>query len=132
MVRYCVAPGCSNRDDDDYQGSVKKSFFNFPCKERRPHIYAKWLKRVNWNAEHPPKSNHDCVCADHFTPDCFSSSRRLKFDAVPSLFTLGPHQFTVLEESDESPYSSSTESRKSPHSCDEKGQSARQKRKVNF
>ena len=87
---------------------------------------------MNWNGGHRSRSNNDCVCADHFTLASFQSKKRLKFDAVPNLFKLGAHNFIVLEESDESPNSSSTESRKSPHSRDEKTRSARQKRKVSF
>lgn len=89
MVNRCVAAGCSNTP------SERVSLYKFPSD---PRIREKWVKQVKrtrakWNA-----TKHSVLCSDHFTEDCFevdstiaatfglSKKRRLKPDAVPSIF----------------------------------------------
>ncbi|XP_046862463.1 LOW QUALITY PROTEIN: THAP domain-containing protein 5-like, partial [Xenia sp. Carnegie-2017] len=94
MVNCCV-PGCTN-----YSSKSKSSGVSFHLIPKDPSRQKAWIARIR-RENLPPLSN--CyVCSEHFAPDCFKSDlrqkltpwqplkRRLKRDAVPSIFSFGP------------------------------------------
>ena len=104
MGKTCAAVNCTNRSEK----SRGVSFHAFPNKvkdEAELKRYNAWVKQVQrtraeWNG---PTSSYTYVCSDHFTPDCYelrplimkemgfsvNSIRKLKPNAVPTLFTRG-------------------------------------------
>ena len=90
MVKRCVAAGCSNTH------SQNVSLFQFP---RDPVLRRQWVKQVQRTRAKWSASDHSVLCSEHFASDSFepdfglalgsglSKRRRLKCDAVPTLFT---------------------------------------------
>nr|XP_054774716.1 uncharacterized protein LOC129282883 [Lytechinus pictus] len=92
---YCQAYGCRNRSE---KGN-KCSFYRIPDPQKRPEITKKWVAALKVEKFNKPSSKFtrsDVVCSEHFTDDCFEKivielpgkvpPKRLKFDAVPSIF----------------------------------------------
>ncbi|XP_041479210.1 uncharacterized protein LOC121426873 [Lytechinus variegatus] len=92
---YCQAFGCRNRSGK----GAKCSFYRIPDPEKRPEISKKWvaaLKVEKYNKPSYKITRCDVVCSEHFTEDCFEKNvielpgkvtpKRLKLDAVPSIF----------------------------------------------
>lgn len=89
---HCVAVGCSNRSPRDSNRGI--SFHRLPLKDKG--LLSKWLAQIK--RENLPQMKHCHVCSEHFEPTCFESEyrldilpnnlsrRRLKEDAVPTLF----------------------------------------------
>ena len=90
MVKSCVAANCSNT----YGHGT--SLFKFP---KDPELRQKWIKNVQrTRAKWSGPSEHSVLCSQHFDSSCFEvdselaaemgiqKRRRLKPDAVPSLF----------------------------------------------
>ena len=94
MVHCCV-PRCTNYSAKTSGKNI--SFHRIPTDKALQKSWIAKLKRENL----PPLKN--CyVCSEHFTEECFQSNlkavlldkekipRRLKRDAVPSVFSFGP------------------------------------------
>lgn len=94
----CVVVGCSNRTPRDSNKGI--SFHRLPLKDKI--LLGKWRAQIK--RENLPKLEHSHVCSEHFERTCFesdyrlellpnnsrtSSRRRLKKDAIPTLF---PHK----------------------------------------
>ena len=92
MVHCCV-PGCNNH-------SSKMCNISYHRIPNNKGLRKAWLARIRRN-NLPPLQN--CyVCSEHFTDDCFEADlkaqlmpelkvkRRLKRDAIPSVFLFGP------------------------------------------
>lgn len=89
MVRRCVAAGCSNTPSDTI------TLFKFP---NDPVIRDKWVKQVRRTRAEWTATEHSVLCSEHFTEDCFeadaalaqsfclSKRKRLKVDAIPTIF----------------------------------------------
>lgn len=90
MVKRCVAAGCSSTYSDDV------SLFKFP---KDPVLRQKWIRQVQrTRAQWSGPSEHSVLCSKHFDGSSFEPDselasqmgiqkrRRLKADAVPSLF----------------------------------------------
>ena len=83
MVTSCKAYGCTNR----WKTGSGRSFHRIPV--NKPDLLTKWIsaiRRDNWK---PKKDMY--ICSDHFTPDSFLpikglGRRKLKPNAVPSIF----------------------------------------------
>ena len=86
---HCIAFGCNNKDADVKRGI---SFFRLP---KSAKMRSAWLSRLK--LQNPPVSDNVRVCSDHFTAEDMNedmqasmgfkkSVRRLKHDAVPSVF----------------------------------------------
>ncbi|KAG5883930.1 hypothetical protein JTB14_003752 [Gonioctena quinquepunctata] len=83
MVIYCIAFGCKN--EQDYR---QISFHGFPFK--RPDILELWIKAVRRENWAPSRSSK--LCGDHFLPTDYMvkpgcSTKRLKPNAVPTVFS---------------------------------------------
>ena len=87
MVTSCEAYGCTNR----WKTGSGHSFHRIPV--NKPDLLTKWIsaiRRDNWK---PKKDMY--ICSDHFTPDSFLpikglGRRKLKPNAVPSIFPKFP------------------------------------------
>ncbi|XP_046862575.1 THAP domain-containing protein 2-like [Xenia sp. Carnegie-2017] len=94
MVNCCV-PGCTN-----YSSKSKSSGVSFHLIPKDPSRQKAWIARIR--RENLPPLQYCYACSEHFAPDCFESDlrqkltpwqplkRRLKRDAVPSIFSFGP------------------------------------------
>lgn len=115
MVKRCVAAGCSNTY------SMGVSLFLFP---KDPVLRQKWTKNVQrTRAKWSGPTEHSVLCSQHFESSCFEPDadlasemglhkrRRLKVDAVPTLFERPGPQACQMSISDSGP-SGSTLSRK--------------------
>ena len=96
MLRRCIAAACSTSSGEGY------SLHAFPRDEslRKKWIRAVKQQRSNW--EGPSASS--LLCSKHFEPECFAlegvryrdavgipAKKRLKPDAVPTIFTRSIH-----------------------------------------
>ncbi|XP_043677951.1 THAP domain-containing protein 1-like [Vespula pensylvanica] len=88
MPTSCSVYGCNNR----YSKEKKFQFFTFPFKNE--HRLAAWITAVNRKDWKPSKASR--ICSAHFKPQDFLHRpgtawypyiRRLKHDAVPSIFS---------------------------------------------
>ena len=90
MVKRCIAAGCSNTT------SATVSLHKFPS---NPAIRQLWVKAVQkTRAEWKGPSEHSRLCSEHFEDSCSESNvgiaskmgiqtlRRLKADAIPTIF----------------------------------------------
>ena len=89
MVNRCVAAGCSNTP------SERISLHKFPAD---PKLREKWVKQVRRTRAQWTPTKHSVLCSEHFSEDSFevdsaiaatfgiSKKRRLKSDAVPTIF----------------------------------------------
>ena len=96
MPRRCIAAGCNTKDSEGY------SLHTFP---RNKELRDKWIRAVkrqrsNWDGP----SKYSLLCSKHFEPNCFKTEgsryrdevgipakKRLKPDAVPTIFPLSIH-----------------------------------------
>ena len=90
MVKRCVAAGCSNTNADGV------SLFKFPKDEK---LHALWIKQVSRFRAEWTCTEYSVLCSEHFSDECFEvesklaaefgmkRTKRLKADAVPSIFT---------------------------------------------
>ncbi|XP_076317209.1 uncharacterized protein LOC143229174 [Tachypleus tridentatus] len=62
---YCVAYGCKN------VSASGKSFFSFPCKEKKPARWRQWVRMVN--RKNCTTSHHAKLYQDHSERSCFVS-----------------------------------------------------------
>ena len=90
MPNYCVAVGCKNTAK---KGS-EYSFHRFP--HQNPNLLKKWVHAICRKQWKPTK--HSFICSDHFHESCFvirpgAEGRRLKDDAVPSIFQTFPSYY---------------------------------------
>ena len=91
-VTSCKAYGCTNR----WKTGSGHSFHRTPV--NKPDLLTKWIsaiRRDNWK---PKKDMY--ICRDHFTPDSFLpikglGRRKLKPNAVPSIFPKFPQHLQV-------------------------------------
>jgi len=87
MPCFCCAFGCRSR----YFSGCGKSFHRLPKETTLRQAWVARISRADWC---PVKTS--VLCSDHFTADCFIepaipgffSLRRLKPDAVPTVFNL--------------------------------------------
>ena len=92
MVVSCVAYGCTNR----HKGAGSSlAFHKFPqdIEKRRKWIHA--LRRDNFE---PTSSSR--LCSEHFQPSDYENygmRRRLKIDAVPSIFLAFPEHLQTIK-----------------------------------
>ncbi|XP_047101644.1 THAP domain-containing protein 2-like isoform X2 [Schistocerca piceifrons] len=87
MVNSCAALGCTEK----YVKGAELSFHSFPADEVRRNVWTLALKRKNFKA-----SKYTKICSKHFSSDCFDTDafgfgRKLKRDAVPSIFNCPLH-----------------------------------------
>ena len=96
MPRRYIAAGCNTKDSEGY------SLHTFP---RNKELRDKWIRAVkrqrsNWDGP----SKYSLLYSKHFEPDCFKTEgsryrdevgipakKRLKLDAVPTIFPLSIH-----------------------------------------
>ena len=87
---YCVAVGCKNT-------AKKGSEYSFHCfPHQNPNLLKKWVHAICRKQWKPTK--HSFICSDHFHESCFvirpgAEGRRLKDDAVPSIFQTFPSYY---------------------------------------
>ena len=90
MPNYCVAVGCKNT-------AKKGSEYSFHCfPHQNPNLLKKWVHVIRRKQWKPTK--HSFICSDHFHESCFvirpgAEGRRLKDDAVPSIFQTFPFYY---------------------------------------
>ena len=114
-MNCCVAAGCSNTPSDHI------TLFKFPSD---PKLREKWAKQVRRTRANWKPTKHSVVCSEHFTQDCFeadaaiaatlgiSKKRRLKPDAVPTIFRRESSSMTEVRSESQAASSSTTVSRK--------------------
>ncbi|XP_030404595.1 THAP domain-containing protein 2 isoform X2 [Gopherus evgoodei] len=85
MPTSCAAAGCAAV----YNKSVNVSFHRFPLDPKRRK---EWIRLVKRNNFVPGK--HTFLCSKHFESSCFDltgQTRRLRMDAVPTIFDFPVH-----------------------------------------
>ncbi|KAM9171133.1 THAP domain-containing protein 2 [Pangshura tecta] len=85
MPTSCAAAGCAAV----YNKSVNVSFHRFPLDPKRRK---EWIRLVKRNNFVPGK--HTFLCSKHFESSCFDltgQTRRLRMDAVPTIFDFPDH-----------------------------------------
>ncbi|XP_024064866.1 THAP domain-containing protein 2 [Terrapene carolina triunguis] len=85
MPTSCAAAGCAAV----YNKSVNVSFHRFPLDPKRRK---EWIRLVKRNNFVPGK--HTFLCSKHFESSCFDltgQTRRLRMDAVPTIFDFPAH-----------------------------------------
>ena len=101
----CAAYGCYNRSDKGRGKGI--SFFFFPnprIKPEKKDLAARWLINIwrGWTVKNYSFDNAQKVCHEDFEESCFETElqerlgfrihKRLKSDAVPTIFSFKPTQ----------------------------------------
>ncbi|XP_059827814.1 THAP domain-containing protein 2-like isoform X1 [Hypanus sabinus] len=85
MPTSCAAYGCTAV----YRKNTNTSFHRFPSNPRRRMEWIQLVRRENFKP-----SKHTFLCSKHFEQTCFDrtgQTRRLREDAVPTIFDFPPH-----------------------------------------
>ncbi|XP_074082257.1 THAP domain-containing protein 2 [Macrotis lagotis] len=85
MPTNCAAAGCAAT----YDRRVNVSFHRFPLDPQRRKEWVRLVRRKNF-----VPGKHTFLCSKHFEASCFDltgQTRRLKIDAVPTIFDFCPH-----------------------------------------
>ncbi|XP_044533731.1 THAP domain-containing protein 2 [Gracilinanus agilis] len=85
MPTNCAATGCATT----YDRHVNISFHRFPLDPQRRKEWVRLVRRKNF-----VPGKHTFLCSKHFEASCFDltgQTRRLKMDAVPTVFDFCPH-----------------------------------------
>ncbi|XP_067871151.1 THAP domain-containing protein 2-like [Heterodontus francisci] len=85
MPTSCAAYGCTAV----YRKNTNTSFHRFPSNPRRRTEWIRLVRRENFKP-----SKHTFLCSKHFEQTCFDrtgQTRRLREDAVPTIFDFPPH-----------------------------------------
>nr|XP_014351279.1 PREDICTED: THAP domain-containing protein 2 isoform X2 [Latimeria chalumnae] len=85
MPKACAAYGCSAV----YNKSIDISFHRFPLDPERRREWIWLVRRKNF-----VPGKHTFLCSKHFESACFDltgQTRRLRADAVPTIFNFPPH-----------------------------------------
>lgn len=85
MPTSCAAYGCTAV----YNKNTDTSFHRFP---RNPRRRMEWVQLVRRENFHP--TSHTFLCSKHFEQTCFDrtgQTRRLRENAVPTIFDFPPH-----------------------------------------
>ena len=110
MVYHCVAAGCSNTTG----GNI--TLHKFPSDKGKR---AKWIQQVQRTRAQWTATQYSFLCSEHFTQDCFEvesllassfglkKKRRLKPDAIPTIFHRVPAAAVQTREAQKRPSSTS-------------------------
>nr|XP_045007673.1 transmembrane protein 19 isoform X4 [Jaculus jaculus] len=85
MPTNCAAAGCANT----YNKHINISFHRFPLDPKRRKEWVRLVRRKNF-----VPGKHTFLCSKHFEASCFDltgQTRRLKMDAVPTIFDFCTH-----------------------------------------
>lgn len=85
MPTNCAAAGCATT----YNKHINISFHRFPLDPKRRKEWIRLLRRKNF-----VPGKHTFLCSKHFEASCFDltgQTRRLKMDAVPTIFDFCTH-----------------------------------------
>ncbi|XP_075407390.1 THAP domain-containing protein 2 [Tenrec ecaudatus] len=85
MPTNCAAAGCAAT----YNKHINISFHRFPLDPKRRKEWVRLVKRKNF-----VPGKHTFLCSKHFEASCFDltgQTRRLKMDAVPTIFDFCTH-----------------------------------------
>ncbi|GCC29250.1 hypothetical protein chiPu_0007688 [Chiloscyllium punctatum] len=89
MPTSCAAYGCTAV----YRKNTNTSFHRFPSNPWRRTEWIRLVRRENFKP-----SKHTFLCSKHFEQTCFDrtgQTRRLREDAVPTIFDFPPHMQNV-------------------------------------
>ncbi|XP_038612568.1 THAP domain-containing protein 2 [Tachyglossus aculeatus] len=93
MPTNCAAPGCAAT----YDKHINISFHRFPLDPKRRKEWVRLVRRKNF-----VPGKHAFLCSKHFEASCFDltgQTRRLKMDAVPTIFDFCTHLKPVTPKS---------------------------------
>lgn len=85
MPTNCAAAGCATT----YDKHIDISFHRFPLDPKRRKEWVRLVRRKNF-----VPGKHTFLCSKHFEASCFDltgQTRRLKMDAVPTIFDFCTH-----------------------------------------
>uniref|UniRef100_A0A8C6RBP2 THAP-type domain-containing protein n=1 Tax=Nannospalax galili TaxID=1026970 RepID=A0A8C6RBP2_NANGA len=85
MPTNCAAAGCAAT----YNKHINISFHRFPLDPKRRKEWIRLVRRKNF-----VPGKHTFLCSKHFEASCFDltgQTRRLKMDAVPTIFDFCTH-----------------------------------------
>nr|KAF6495924.1 hypothetical protein HJG63_010234 [Rousettus aegyptiacus] len=85
MPTNCAAAGCATT----YNKHINISFHRFPLDPKRRKEWVRLVRRKNF-----VPGKHTFLCSKHFEASCFDltgQTRRLKMDAVPTIFDFCTH-----------------------------------------
>lgn len=91
MPTNCAAAGCATT----YNKHINISFHRFPLDPKRRKEWIRLVRRKNF-----VPGKHTFLCSKHFEASCFDltgQTRRLKMDAVPTIFDFCTHIKSVVE-----------------------------------
>lgn len=86
MPHFCSSGGCTNSSDR----RKDLSFHSLPILDNQQKLLSVWMTKMRRHPKHFHPSQHSKICSEHFLSEDFinplSNKRRLKSDAVPSIF----------------------------------------------